>query len=267
MKSLLTCLAAAWIALASMQTHGHPPTNSPAAYMEAAAKMDQRIAQRSAEGSMPRITEPETSALIDVLSDSHRFLESRTYTVDNIGELMEICGQANRVSMAYALFGMKERLAGNGTTDDITRQMTMLMEENILSFQPELEQLHPFLLRCLAKEVQPLAAFMAALPPQELTPTRLAGLKQFRGGLLNSYSGHLISAGNPALRPSYRRQVLQAMAESSPAFASALQPPIRQQIAQTATDLIHDAPAESRADIEAIIKAMSTPDCTGLCAY
>lgn len=266
MKSLLTRFAAC-LGLASLQALAQTPAQSHAAYMEASAGMDQRIAHSSAKGEMPRATEPETRALLDVLSDRQRFLDSPTYDVGNIGELMDICGQANRISMAYALFGMKERIAANGAPDDIARQMVTLMEENVLSFQQELEQLHPFVLRCLAKEIRPLTAFATTLPPEELTPTRLAGLKQMRGGLVNSYSGHLHSIGNEALRPSYRRQVLQALAESSPSFASALQLPTRQQIAESATIMLANAPADSRADIEAIIKAMSDPDCTGLCAY
>ena len=267
MKSLLTCFAATCLSLASSQAIGQAPAQPHAAYMEASAKMEQRIARSAAKGEMPRIEDPETRTLLDVLSDNLRFLESPTYDASNIGQLMDICGQANRLSMAYALHGLKERIDPQASTEEIALKMVTLMEENILSFPQELERLHPFLLRCLATQVQPLTAFTAALPPQELTPVRLAGLKQLRGGLVNSYSGNLNSIGNQALQPSYRRRVLQALAESSPMFASALQLPTRQQIAQTATAILADAPADSHADIEAIIKAMNDPNCTGLCAY
>ena len=267
MKSLLTCLTTACLSLAASQAIGQVPANPHAAYMEAGAKMQERIAQSAAKGDMPRITEPETRALLEVLSDSDRFLESQVYDAGNIGQLMEICGQANRVSMAYALSGLKEHVAPQATAEDISRQMVSLMEANIMSFPQELERLHPFLLRCLATQIQPLTAFMADLPPQELTPVRLAGLNQLRGGLVNSYAGNLSSIGNQALAPSYRRRVLRAMAESSAIFASALQLPTRQQIVKAATAILADAPADSRPDIETIIKAMSDPDCTGLCAY
>ena len=267
MKSLLTCLAAACLSLASLQAHAQTPAQPHAVYMDASAKLQQRIAESAAKGEMPRISEPETRALLDVLSDSHRFLQSQTYDGANIGQLMDICGQANRLSMAYALTGLKEHLPPQASAEEIARQMGTVMETNIVAFQQELERLHPFLLRCLATQIQPLTAFTAALPPEELTPIRLAGLNQLRGGLVNSYSGNLMSIGNQALQPSYRTQVVRAMAESSSLFASALQLPARQQIADAARVILADAPLDNHADIETIIKAMSDPDCTGLCAY
>ncbi|MEG1679221.1 MAG: hypothetical protein RR326_03935, partial [Stenotrophomonas sp.] len=203
---------------------------------------------------------------LDILSDRQRFLDSQTYAVSNLGELMEICGQANRVTMAYALFGLKDRIDPKAAQEQIVLQMIRTMEENTLSFQQELEQLHPFLMRCLATQIEPMTGFMATLSPQELTPVRLAGLKQLRGGLLNSYIGHLQSAGNQAYRVSYRKQLLRVMAENSHLFASALQPQARQQIVDAAGNSLGEAPLESRADIEAIIVSMRDVNCTGLCA-
>ena len=100
MKSLLTCFAATCLSLASSQAIGQAPAQPHAAYMEASAKMEQRIARSAAKGEMPRIEDPETRTLLDVLSDNLRFLESPTYDASNIGQLMDICGQANRLSMA-----------------------------------------------------------------------------------------------------------------------------------------------------------------------
>lgn len=267
MKSLLACFATASLILTSWQTVAQTRTPAQTAYLEAGTRMEQRIAQRSAMGDMPRIAEPETQALLDILSDRQRFLDSQTYAVSNLGELMEICGQANRVTMAYVLSGFKDRIDPKAAQEQIVREMIRTMEENTLSFQRELEELHPFLMRCLATQIQPMTEFMATLPPQELTPVRLAGLKQLRGGLLNSYIGHLQSAGNPAYRASYRKQLLRAMAENSHLFASALQLQARQQIIDAAGNSLSQAPTESRADIEAIIVSMRDVNCTGLCAY
>ena len=267
MKSLLTCFATASLILASWQTAAQTPAPAQTDYMEAGARMEQRIAQQSAMGDMPRIAEPETQALLDILSDRQRFLDSQTYAASNLGQLMEICGQANRVTMAYVLSGFKDRIDPKATQEQIVRQMIRTMEENTLSFQQELEQLHPFLMRCLATQIPPMAGFMATLPPQELTPVRLAGLKQLRGGLLSSYIGHLQSINNPAYRVSYRKQLLRAMAENSHLFASALQLQARQQIVDAAGNSLAEAPTEDRTDIEAIIVSMRDVSCTGLCAY
>ncbi len=267
MKSLLTCLVATCIALASGQADAQNPTQRAQAYLDAGAQLDQRIARQATQKHMPRITEPETAALLAVLSDRDRFLESAPYGVGDIGELMAICGEANRVTMAYALSGLKEQMDGTADAEAITRQMVQLMARNIQSYQPELEQLQPFLLRCLARQVQPMADFMATLPAQELTPVRMAGLQQLRGGLMNAYAGHLQSVDNPALSMSYRTRLLGALAENSPLFAAALLPASRQHIAQAARALLDKAPADSRADLQAIAVAMDTTDCTGLCTY
>jgi hypothetical protein len=64
--------------------------------------------------------------------------------------------------------------------------------------------LHPFFVRCTAKEVPPIAEFTVSLKPEQLTEERRKGLEQVRTGMVELFVGVLRSVNDTKYDERYR---------------------------------------------------------------
>jgi hypothetical protein len=238
-----------------------------AQYFTASQEFERLVSQTTADHRMPRISDKKAAELIATLSDSRRFLDSTTYQVKDLGPLTEMCGKANVAVMSYALFDVKNNIDPNANAKGVAVQGARLVEKNVQTFQDELERLQPFLFRCMAKQITLLTEYMLSLKPEELTDTRLAGLRQMRSGIFESYYGVLQIANNSALKDSYRIKVLQAIGDTATQYASILQPPARRQIVDLAKSSLPTAPNALQESLGKIVNAMTQARCDGLCRY
>lgn len=238
-------------------------------YFSATQELEQLIRTDAQKRTMPRLENSRVAELISILSDSHRFLDSKKYHVKDIEELIEICGGANNAVMAYSLFDLRNRIDPEAPPPLNALQVQKLMGENIATFQDELKQLQPFVIKCLAKEASLLPELIESLKPEALTDVRLSGLQQFRAGILGSYYGFIQIAGNSALTESYRARVIQALAETAPQLSKVFQPEARRQIIDL-IDYINAQPTTPEAFhhyLKVISDAMNKATCIALCDF
>jgi len=234
-------------------------------YLAAGKEFEKIIVEKTAQGSMPRLGDKGVAELIGTLSDSQRFLNSTTYQTADLMTLINMCTKTNVISKSYTLFDAKSYLKQGDDQAVIAQQLAKLMGTNILSYQNELEQLYPFMIRCFATAMPLLSDFVATLKPEEFTEVRRGGLQQTRNGVLYIYNGHLQAINFPEIKKSFKEKTVQALAETAVVFATIIQPAARQQIVALANIAQKNASGEMINNLQKIIDAMSTTECTGLC--
>ncbi|PXX41415.1 hypothetical protein [Undibacterium pigrum] len=235
------------------------------AYLAVSQEFEKITAEKTAQGRMPRLEDKGVAALISTLSDNKRFLNPASYQQGDILALMGMCTKTNEIAMSYALFDMKSHVKKGDDQAVVVQQIRKLMGTNIMAYQHELEQLHPFVIRCMATAVPLLTEFTAKLKPEEFTEVRRSGLQQARDGILTAYYGYLQAISYQELKQSFREKSSQALAEAAIPFASMIQPAVRKQIVDMATATQKNASGEIASNLRKIIDAMSATECTGLC--
>jgi hypothetical protein len=224
----------------------------------------------SGDGKMPRLEEPDAAELINRLSDQSTFLESPRFDDKNLGDLMEICSAANQVVMSYVLFDVQSNLSHEDTgasPDEKNRQVRDVIRNNVLSFHPELTLLQPFLLRCAALQIPIMNQYVSSQSAEQLTNMRRAGFSRTRSQLYTTYYGFLQMAQHEKAGAVYRKALLDALASTAEAFASAIRPLDRRLIG-VELDLLEQSLKALLADnLKAIRVAMTRPTCVGLCQY
>ncbi|GHT99335.1 hypothetical protein AGMMS49960_04320 [Betaproteobacteria bacterium] len=239
------------------------------AYFEAYAKFEQMVAEATSATppDMPRITEPAAAEVIAILSDSKRFLTQSNFRLEHLDKVSNMCGTANKISMTYVMFDLKNHVDVGADPAAVTVQVMNVMGRNSYTFQGELKLLGPFLYRCLARQIPVMTEFISKLKPEELTDVRLAGLQRVRKGILQTIAGTILFAVDESSEESYRAAILQALAENASQYISLLSIPERQQILTLIASAQPNAPSFARKHLATISAAMSDTSCTGLCAY
>jgi hypothetical protein len=234
-------------------------------YVSASQEFQRLASQATQDRDMPRISNEKAAHLIFTLSDT-QWLNSKTYQVKDLESLIDICDLANKAAMSYAMFGVKNMFDAKADPNQLALRIQQLMERNTRTFQDELGELQPFLLRCTAKEIPLLAEFAQSLKPEQLTDVRRAGLRQARDGMFKIYYGALHASNDPTYKESYRAKILQSLAEVAPQNASALQPDARKQIAALAKASQPKSSLLLYGYLQKMADAMTTTRCDGLCA-
>jgi hypothetical protein len=239
------------------------------AYFDAYSEFDQMLAETSmaTPPGMPGVIEPKAALMIATLSDSERFLVKPDFRLEHLDVLMDMCGKANRATMSYLLFDLKSHVDVKADPVTVASQTARVMERNIYMFQNELESLQPFNIRCMARLIPLLTEFASNLKPEERTDIRRAGVQQTQNGAFSTICGVILIAGNESLTESYRMANLQAVADSSSQFATALPISERKKILALIISLQMVTPPFAKEHLAMISAAMSDADCTGLCNF
>jgi hypothetical protein len=235
-------------------------------YMSASESFFTLMAKAETDKAMPRLADKDVAALITSLSDSQLFLDPYVFQTKDLKELMDVCGRANKIAMAYALFDLKSRVDPKASTTEMTNQVMDTMKKNIYAYQPELEKLQPFSIRCMAKQVGPMTQFMRNLKKEELTDVRKSGLRQARTGIFGLYYGVLQTAADPNIGSSFKLTLLKTLSDTSEKFFSMMQPQARQQIVEYIKSTLPATPSPFAEHFEKISSVMSGTVCEGLCS-
>ena len=240
-----------------------------ATYLRAAQEFQRLVAEETQKHRMPRMTNKKVAELIATLSDSQNFLESKSYTLKDLGPLGSVCGQAHAATMSYAYFGLIRTIDAKGYPIAPAGQTLKVMEKNVVAFQEELTQLHPFFVRCMAKTIPLSHEFVLSLKPEQFTQVRRLGLSQVRKGTFQMYYGTLqmAKAKDATIKEHYVVNLLQAMAETAPHYASVLQLSARRQVFDLAEAGESTATPKLRGYFKKIAEAMNSTGCEGLCKF
>ena len=263
MKRILTLLS---VALYSSTTFCAPTPSDLAAYNNAGARLMALIDAAQRNGEISQLKTPEALSLVRSVSDERKVLRTGTYTASELGSLLDICDVANKASVSLMLFGLKAHVIPGLDQQKMQAQIVALTARNVLTFQDQLRELQPFLLRCLSKEIRPMSEFVASLKPAEFTNVRRQGLIQARSGLLQMYAGALQAATDTRYSEKYRLGLLAAMAENSDSFASAIELPVRKQLHEAVRIAATKATGSYKLHLDRIAGSLSNEACDGLCA-
>lgn len=232
-------------------------------YMAASADFERMAAESK---DMPRKSDTRAAAALATLTDHRRFLDAQEYEVKDLGNLMNVCGSATKVMMAYALHGVSSQPDDEKDPAQAAARITRVVEANFVAYQDEIFPLYAFVLRCSGRQVPLLTRFAQGLKPEEFTEVRRAGLNQARSGMQQTLTGILVEMGDSKIRIENKRTALAALGDTAALFASAMKPDARSQIKAAASNAGANAAAELRPGLDKVASAMSTADCTGLCA-
>jgi hypothetical protein len=263
---MIRALLSGALLLFSLSAVGVESGDDLTAYREASSKFAALVAGAELGKKQQQLQTKEVSLLISLLSDEKRFLRSQPYAVKDLGNLLELCGMANKAVMSLALFDLKAHVDPKGDPKTVAGQVVVLMQKNSETFWPQLRHLHPFLIKCMAKEVPPMTEFTVSLTPEQFTEVRRKGLEQARTGLVELFVGVLQSVGNPNYDERYRAALVQALAESAPSLASALPISARRQIRSIADAAGKSSPPIFGTYLETIRRTLDDTTCKGLCA-
>lgn len=234
-------------------------TATPADYLTAAEKFED-LSRRSAKAGtgIPRYRDHAAAVLLDTLTDTRRFLDTAAFGQADLATVMAVCGEANSIMATYLMSGVKEQGAS----------ATIQVGANVMIFSEELTRLVPFNLRCLGKLLPRMAGFVRSLAPAEFDDARRSGLQQARDGSFETFSGALemvADNSSPPLDRDLRRAILAALAETAPAFASAMDPANHEAAAAQAIAALASVPADLRPEVVRILAAVAETKCDDLC--
>jgi len=243
---------------------------APAAWADGAdtiagKRFDTLAAEAKANDDMPRVADPEVSALLDTLGDTGR-LEALVHTAQPLRPLLATCGESTSVAMAYTLFDVQRRVNLEAPPDEAAQRMREVLDANSVRFQDEISRLQPFLIRCIGLQAPMLASFLADLPAAQRTPVRLQGARQFQGGAVSLVFGVLTAVPDVRLKPAHRATHVVALAGSIGPIAQALPVASRAQLLVVKRTATAEAPEDMMASLRDIDAALSDERCEGLCA-
>lgn len=134
-------------------------------------------------GDRPNYTAPPASELLGKIFDAGKLAALPPPQAGDMQWLLVWGEAANRTNHVLLLFGSK---AGGGIDKDV-------LQRNLTEYQDQYAVAMNFLIRFAAREVTAADLFMAALPPDQRTPVREAGMQQARTGATETIVGAIVS--------------------------------------------------------------------------
>ena len=225
------------------------------------------------EGGRPAVglADAATRADLTALEQAMTHFGTPDFPVDGLTSFDAVCGTLNRLSVRYALDGAGAlRRPGPPPTSptaiaDLTARLSQVQTANAVRFQDELLILVPANMRCMAAHLPALAQFMAALPPEQLTPVRINGARQMQHGLASTLAGLLMSARDPAIRRANQLRGLRAATDAITAYARQLSPTQRADLRRSIASLGRSTDAEVVTAERQIDSVLADATCVELC--
>lgn len=219
-----------------------------------------------AEGQrMPQLADQNAARLLAVLSNTGRFLDAQTYATQELSALLGMCAQTSTLVKLYTFVNVDLRKPV-GSDAEATDKAVKAVLLNLRTYSRELESLHTFQLDCMGKQVSLLGEHLASLKPEDMTPIRRAGAQESRNGAFGTYYGFLKAVNDAEVDEPHAAHIMAALARNAVQYASVMQPAQRQQLVGFMESGRIKASLVLRPHLEKIMAAMSSSECTGICA-
>jgi hypothetical protein len=251
--------------LLSSAVHGAPSSEAISEFREAAQRFSEIVHAAEDAKDPALIKGDEARRLIAKLSDEREMLSIKQPKEDDLLLILEICDLSNKALASLATFGIKDGWVQAASDQDNVRKFQASIDQNIKNFEEEFIELQPFVLRCLAKQVGGLEAFIASFSPEKLDDVRKNGVIKMRGGIHMMYMhGYRISE-EKQFSDAYRVLLISVLAETAEVFSSILPTSERRQIADTVLSSAIHVPEEYKTHLLEIAKAFSGRECNLIC--
>ncbi|MES9969861.1 MAG: hypothetical protein ABW092_07475 [Candidatus Thiodiazotropha sp.] len=235
-------------------------------YLENSQKLAALVAEAAQKHDTDLLHNNTMNALVEALSDEKRFLQTKTYSKDNLGDLIQICSLSNQAVMSLVLFDLKSHIDPKADREKATTQTISLMQSNIRSFTNQLLYLQPFTIRCMAKQSKPMSDFVSSLTTEQMTPVRIQGLRKAQRGTAQLIIGGLQSSADATYDEAYRLAMAKALAESASELVSILPLKMRASIQSITSEHSKSIPATIKDYMNSLSEALDDRTCDGLCA-
>lgn len=178
---------------------------------------------------------------------------------------MTVCGIAQQSMDQLLLFGIPQV---RSTSQLFSEQLTQA-RRNAVRFQVQNSRVLPFAIHCMARTHSLLETALAAQQTEGQFPRTPDGAASMRDGVLGMFA-RVLSAIEPsdeipAPSPALRKAVIQAIADTAPAYARVLPLAQRALIAGQLNAVLARASTEEKALLLPAVAAFDSTDCAGFC--
>lgn len=225
-------------------------------WLEAAERFEALAASAAAENRVPRLGDREARSLLRRLTDTRATFGDEGFTATDTETLGRMLERTIAIAQLYLQHGIDPASASPETQSEQT--------ENIVTYQHELLPLLAFTVdtgaRIASSQLQNFAAGTVLSEPQRLN------VIQTRGGIAQIVRGVLFMGGEPAIGVENRLLALRALARNASVLAETFTIAERGTILAAAREIRGGAAGDEAEALDALIRAMEAPVCTGFCA-
>ena len=246
-------------------------------YLAAIERLGELAKKAKESGEAPRKTDAEVAAVLARITDLDALLGTQSYGGDDAEHLWTLCGRSGEFDEIYTHAGippesLKLLESGRVTSEnvlDVSKTMDSILRkinENMHAYQDELLPLWVTGLRCQARVIPAVKAYLASLPEKERTKeslSKFSGLPYFA----KTMTGAILFTKLKSYKLSHRQSILRTMAENAEMNAEFLSVSDRQAAIQVLKANLSEFDEALQPDLKTIIAAFSREDCTGFCAY
>jgi hypothetical protein len=243
-------------------------------FAKAVAALSERLGPTE---SGPHIESTDTAANaadLAVIEQALDQLGTPAFPLDGFASFEAVCDPLNRLSVRHLLDGAAElRRPADAPpptateTQAFTARLQALQLRNAARYQDQMTVLSAGGLRCMVKHFPALAAFAAGLPPEQVTITRLNGIRQMRLGSMQSLLGFTTALRDPTTTAANKARLRAYLTEIAPPLAAALTPELRVSLTAQLDSLPPTLDREAQATTDALKAALAITTCEGLCGY
>ena len=231
----------------------------------AATQYQLRILDAAEANDPAQLDDAQAVQLLGAITDQRGLLDEPQYHAGDLQTLMTVCGTAQQSLEQLLLFGIPQ-------TRSIRQLQSAQLEQvkrNAERFQAQQALLLPFGMRCMAHTHPLLEQTLASQPADSLPIQAREGLATMRAGVQRLFAGALTTIephdGVPAANPALRQALVQAIADTAPAYARALPLPQRAKIAAQLSMALGRASTEEKALLQPALAAFGSAECVALC--
>lgn len=265
-------LAAALIAFMAGPALAQDP--APSAFGEAVASMTARLGPIETGPSIDTTDTAANAADLAVIERGLDTFGTPAFPVDGFATFESVCDPINKLSVRHLLDGLSAIARPPGAPPPTPEELTVLTGKlqalqlrNAARYPDAMTVLGGGAMRCMVKHLPALTAFLADLPPAELTPIRLKGADGMRRGGSQALVGFSISLREAGTSPANKTRIRAYIAEVAAPLAAAMTPAMRTELASTLDALPPTADADTLATTELLKAELAVTTCEGLCRY
>lgn len=258
-----------WTALAALLllANAAPLTaqsNDPAAeFARASTALIGRLGTVQSEQAAVGMADAATRSNLETIDSAMNLFGSAAFPVNGLNSFDEVCGRLNALNVRYALDGLAAYRRAGGSVDGPA--MLRFGGRNVARFQDETALLTDRLVQCQAQHMSALVALMASLPADQLTETRISGLRSLRQGTAGMILGVMINARDGTMRPGNRARLLASAARWIEPLARQMTVEGRQALRGQISALRPALTGEALTQQNVVLAALANADCVELC--
>jgi len=210
----------------------------------------------------PLLSDPGDAALLRAALDPS---DLAPVTAAGLGAGLDSCEVSNRYNVALMFIGNRKDELKDATPEDAARIIAGRSQVNAVRYQDELALSLRFTAICMARLVEPSAAFWASLAPADRTPIRLGGLQQMRRGMANVYIGLVMTQADPSSRPSNKALMLDALLANNARLGQSLTPDDRRRVIDAINSYLPGVSGDAKTGLIRLRDELAALPCLQLC--